>query len=83
MTKLLERGLDFSVLPNKMDLTQVLTDFKSFERKMVWTEDQIDYEKPIFPTTKNNMPKNHPTPEGLKVFLASLKSEITEPRNRN
>ena len=28
MDKLLNRGLNFSVLPNKMDLTQVLTDFK-------------------------------------------------------
>ena len=29
------------------------------------------------------MPKNHSTPEDLKIFLPSLKSEITDPRNRN
>ena len=89
MDKLLNRGFNFSVLPNKMDLTQILTDFKSLERNMVWTEffygteENIEYEPPIFKTTKNNMPKNHSTPEGLKVFLTSLKSEITDPKNRN
>ena len=89
MDKLLNRGFNFSVLPNKMDLTQILTDFKSLERNMVWTEffygteENSEYEPPIFKTTKNNMPKNHSTPEGLKVFLTSLKSEITDPKNRN
>ena len=29
------------------------------------------------------MPKNHTTPEGLKVFLNSIKSEINDPKNRN
>ena len=89
MYKLLNRGLNFSVLPNKLDLTQVLTDFKSLERNMFWTEffygneENSEYEPPIFKTTKNNMPKNHSTPEDLKIFLNSLKSEITDPRNRN
>ena len=29
------------------------------------------------------MPKNNSVPEGLKVFLSSIKSEITDPRNQN
>ena len=29
------------------------------------------------------MPKNYTVPEGLKVFLNSVKSELTDPRNRN
>ena len=39
--------------------------------------------EPIFPTHKTNMPKNYAVPEGLKVFLNSVKSELTDPRNRN
>ena len=29
------------------------------------------------------MPKNYTVPEGLKVFLNSVKSELTDPKNRN
>ena len=32
MNKLLNRGLNFAVLPLKLDLTEVLVDFKRFER---------------------------------------------------
>ena len=28
------------------------------------------------------MPKNHTTPEGLKVFLNSIKSEINDPKKQ-
>ena len=62
MEKLLNRGLNFSILPKKLDLTQVLTDYKRFERSAIWHEfwygresDQEERKEPIFPT---NMPKN-------------------------
>ena len=29
------------------------------------------------------MPRNHNTPEDLKMFLHAIKSEILDPRNRN
>ena len=89
MKRLLNRGFNFSILPNKMDLTQVLTDYKKFERTIVWHEfwhgkdTEIDYEKPIFQIVKTNMPKNYSVPEGLKIFLSSVKSEILDPKNRN
>ncbi len=90
MERLLNRGLNFSILPKKMDLTQVLTDFKRFERSVIWHEfwygrekDEEVRKEPIFPTHKTNMPKNNTVPEGLKVFLNSVKSELTDPRNRN
>lgn len=38
MESLLNGGLDYSVLPDKLNLTQVLVDFKRFERSMLWTE---------------------------------------------
>ena len=46
-------------------------------------EDQDAYEKPLFSSQKNNLRKNHSTPELLKSFLASVRSEISGPRNRN
>ena len=89
MERLLNRGFNFSILPNKMDLTQVLTDYKKFERRIIWHEyhfgkdDQSEDEKPAFRTQKTNLPKNNVIPEGLKVFLNSVKSELLDPRNRN
>ena len=90
MERLLNRGLNFSILPKKLDFTQVLTDFKKFERSAIWHEfwygrhmDEEVRKEPIFPTHKTNMPKNYAVPEGLKVFLNSVKSELTDPRNRN
>ena len=38
MEKVLNRGLNFCVLPLKLDLTQVLVDFKQFERTISWQE---------------------------------------------
>ena len=38
MENVLNKGLNFAILPLKLDLTQVLTDFKRFERTMIWKE---------------------------------------------
>ena len=38
MENLLNRGFNFAILPLKPDLTQVLVDFKSFERSVIWQE---------------------------------------------
>ena len=38
MKNLLNRGFNFSILPLKLDKTQVLVDFKRFERSMIWQE---------------------------------------------
>ena len=38
MLKLLNRGLNFSVLPAKKDFTQLLVDCTKFERSAIWTE---------------------------------------------
>ena len=76
MKRLLNRGLNFSIVPNKMDLTQVLTDFKRFERSIIWfkywygRDSDHEREKLIFRTENNNMPKNYTPPEGLRVFLS-------------
>ena len=86
MIKLLNRGLNFSILPYKCDITQVLADYKRFERSVIWTEfwhgrTDCNIEKQIFKQHKTNLPKNYSVPEGLKVFLSSVKSEILDPKN--
>ena len=51
MDSLLNRGLNFSILPEKMDFTQLLVDHKRFERSAIWTEyhygkDELDKKEP-------------------------------------
>ena len=38
MKELLNMGLNFAILPLKLDITQVLVDFKKYERSLVWKE---------------------------------------------
>ena len=89
MESLLNRGFNFSILPLKLDITQVLVDFKRFERSMIWQEyfhgyeSDIEFKAKIFKTYKSNLPRNYKTPEGLKTYLSCIKSEIMDHRNRN
>ena len=88
MEKLLNRGLKFAVLPLKLDITQVLVDYKRYERSAIWQEfwygrEGGDRKPQIFRKRKHNLPKNHKIPEGLKTFLGAVKSEIMDHRNRN
>lgn len=89
MVNLLNRGFNFLILSLKMDLTQVLVDFKRFERTLIWQEfwhgrDQTEERKePIFKNKKRNMPKNYISPQGLQTFIGAVKSEIMDPLNRN
>ena len=90
MLRLLNRGLNFSILPHKLDITQTLADFRKYERADIWHEYHYGKEKNnkepndiIFREEKTSLPKNYSIPEGLKVFLSAIKSEIQDPRNRN
>ena len=73
MINLLNRGLNFAVLPLKMDLTQVLVDFIRFERSAIWHEFLYGKEKnrnnkpPIFKKQKRKYPKNYSSPKELKI----------------
>ena len=80
MISLLNRGLNFCVKPLGVDLSKLLTDFKKFERKMLWKEffsgeEQNDYQPPLFKTEKTNLPKQKP-PKGLDKFLHSVESKL-------
>ena len=89
MESLLNRGFKFSILPLKLDITQFLVVFKRFERSVIWheffygSESDGDRKLRIFKSNKTNLPNNYKTPEGLKTFLGSIKSEIMDHRNRN
>ena len=89
MESLLNRGLNFAVLPNKLDITQVLVDWKRFERTMIWREWWFgreaveDIKEQIFKTKKSNLPKNYKMPNGLRTYVTAVKSEIIDPKNRN
>ena len=58
MKKLLNRALNFAVLPIKLDLTEVLVDFNRFSRAAIWQEywhgkeKDDSYTKSIFRTKK-------------------------------
>ena len=70
MENLLNRGLNFSVMPDKFNLTLVLVDFKKFERSVIWheyfhdSESNVDFRKRIFKSNKYNLPKKYKSPEG-------------------
>ena len=78
MEDLLNRGLNFAVLSNRLDHTHVLTDFRYFERTMIWIEfwHGRDHEnhlrKRIFKRKKANLPKNYKIPNQLKTFWGLL-----------
>ena len=88
MENLLNHGLNFAITPLKLNMTQVLVDFKRFERTMLWQEfwagkPTAEYKPPIFKKQKTNLPTKHPTPQALKVFLNATNSELSDPQNRN
>ena len=75
--------------PLKLDITEILVDFKIFERSSIWREffcrledEEVQYEKSIFKTTKYNLSSNYTVPKLLKRFIGSVKSEILDHRNR-
>ena len=87
MENVLNRGLNFAIMPLKLNVTQVLVDFARFETSKLWHEfwadsTQAEFDKPIFIQNKTNLPKNHQTPTRLKTFLGAVKSELEDQPNR-
>ena len=63
MESVLNRGLNFCILPLNLDITQILVDFNRFERTMRWQEfwhgklKEGEVNPPIFKLRKTNLPK--------------------------
>ena len=89
MVKVLNKVLKFAITPLRLDITQVLTEFKRFERTMVWQEfsygrnSEEPYKPPLFKQKKSNFPRNHRSPKGLQDYLTSVKSELLDPKSRH
>ena len=72
MTNLFNRGLNFTILPLKLDIPQTLVEFKQFERRTIWHEfwfgrdSDETYEPTLFKTKKNNLPKTISPHKDLK-----------------
>ena len=93
MTKLLNRGLNFAIMPIKLNMTELLVNYQKFERTVMWIEywanknnendDDNEDTKPkdLLKKKKTNLPSN-PSPE-VKTFLNGIKSELKDPLNRN
>jgi hypothetical protein len=72
--KVLNRGLNFCVTPTNLNITEVLVDFRKFERKLKWKEffaddDHLQDEEwvpDIFPVEKTNLPAK--SSKNLKDF---------------
>ena len=84
MDRVLNRGLKFAIMPLKLDITQVLTDFRRFERAMVWKEfwygkdSEEPYVPPIFKQKKTNFPRKHKSPKGSSEVRTSRYQIPTE-----
>ena len=83
MTSLLNRGFNFSILPEKIDMTQINVDLKRFKRAAIWNEFWFDRESEdqtdlIFKKEKDNLPKkSHCTRRPEDLFKCSY---IRNPR---
>ena len=71
MESVLNLGLKFAILPPKLDVIQVLTDFRRFERSMMWNEFWFARE------TENHM-KNHCFRKRNTTFLKIIDCQMTK-----
>ena len=77
---ILNKGLNFSILPNKPNLNHALMDLAYHQRSMAWKEywfdkEKQEFEKRVFKEKKTNMPPNsHKTPQGLRTYSTAIRS---------
>ena len=81
--KVLNRGLNFSLTPEKLNITQLLADISRFERLLEWKEywygkeSDSDPGPKLFKQHKTNRPKD-PVPKGITTFINSMRSELMD-----
>ena len=89
MISLLNRGLNFAVMEKNLDITQLFSDIKKFERKLIWKEffhpeeNEEVVKIPFIKEDKTNLPKKYTASSSLRSFLTATRSEILNPNNRN
>ena len=87
MENLLNHGLSFVPIPDKLNITQVKTDLNKYERSMLWqefwfenepeqsNEEDTEYTKNVFKSNRMNFPKTG-TSNQLKMYLHFVHSDI-------
>ena len=87
MQNLLNHGLSFVPIPDKLNITQVKTELNRYERSMLWkdfwfenepnifNEEDSEYVKSVFKSNQTNLPKGG-TSDHLKIYLHSVHSDI-------
>ena len=87
MMSLLNRGFNFCVTPDEVNVTELLAGVRKFDRKMRWKESWAEKDKEadsgayeewkarLFKKEKFNLPTTA-TSKGLSNFLISTRSEI-------
>ena len=90
MKKLLNRALNFALLPIKLDITEVLVDFNKYVRALIWHEywhgkdvDKTEHTQPIFRKQKTNLPKNYTSPTALKMSTSPMCSNHSRVRSHS
>ena len=89
MDRLLNRGLNYCITPDKVNVTELLVDIDKFVRKMLWQEffhekpEDENRKEPIVKNEKTNLPKKHKTPEKLKMFIHAATSDLLDSKTRN
>ena len=87
MISFLNRGLNFAVMPDKLNISQVLCRKQFFRQnsgfQLIEWNDGTDDKSPMFKKEKTNIPRKHPAPAELKTFLNGARSEISDPENIN
>ena len=71
MKKLLNRAFNFSILPLKLDITEVIVNFNRYSIAIIWheywrgkeEEGDNEHSNPIFKKQKNNLLKNYSSPQ--------------------
>jgi hypothetical protein len=80
MNNILSKGLNFCVTPEQIILSELLVDFRKFERSVKWKEyfrdeeNEEDRKPDIFPKEKKNLPPKHR--KHLDNFLTGVKSKL-------
>ena len=60
MERLKNSGLNYSILPNKLDITQILVEFRKYERAAIWQkfhqwrQDNREFEEHIIKKGEKN-----------------------------
>ena len=87
MENLLNHGLSFVPIPEKLNLTQLKTELNRYERNMLWkkfwfendpensNDEDTEYVKSVFKSNKTSLPKSG-TSNQLRTYLHSIHSDI-------